>query len=208
MLRALLLAVLLWGGPPGRRQGSYSASAAKWINSFAGPFIPVMGPFTDCLDNKSEDLVKLNVKVSQHRNRQIDSQTQLQKITGNVTVAMPLTNKGWMYLKAASRSNNQWKDNAHILKFTNGMCRATAENMPGFVRSIYKLDPEKLLKSPCVIPPGVYLADETPVNFTVPRLPIFQYGTWRTEIGYNLGTEAKPRNIMCFMTDIYTVPKL
>lgn len=55
---------------------------------------------------------------------------------------------------------------------------------------------------------GLYIVDEVPVNFTVPKLTVFPYGMWRTEIGFDLGTDAKPRNIMCLMAEIYTVPKL
>ncbi|XP_034244199.1 uncharacterized protein LOC117646926 isoform X2 [Thrips palmi] len=162
----------------------------------------------DCPSGRSENLIRTTIQVSQFRNPKVEAQTTLQRVTGNITLDVPLTNKGVLYMKARSGSKDKWTDNMYTLKLTGGVCKAYMDHMPDLMRKIFKLEPEEHRNPSCVIPKGVYIAEDTPVNWSLPKLPIFPYGTWRTEVGIDIGTDVKPRNIMCFVVDVMTIPKL
>lgn len=49
----------------------------------------------------------------------------------------------------ASRSNNQWKENAFVLNFKNKACSEWRTNMPDFCRKLFKMAD----KGPCRIAP-------------------------------------------------------
>lgn len=136
-------------------------------------------------------------------------------------------------MRGSSRSQNQWKENAYFFKFPEGPCIALLEYYPDFSRKLYGLD-EKDRNKNCTVPTvgsvvisrsdpsdesqcpvamtslpqGLYTLNEVPMNWTIPKITVFPYGTYRFEVGFDLGTVAKPRNIMCFITEITTHPKL
>ncbi|XP_026280895.1 uncharacterized protein LOC113208204 [Frankliniella occidentalis] len=184
--------------------------ATKWINSFAGPWIATLGPINQCPGGRVGDIVRFNLLITQFRHPSIDSQKMLQRLTGNVTVDEELTNKGASILRFATRSNNQWKENALVLKFAIGCCRSLMDYFPGFTRNIYHLDPDDYQKGgkPCVIPKDVYYADEEPVNWTIPKVPVLPYGLFRLQFSFDMGTESNPKRIGCFLTETTIHPRL
>ncbi|KAK3912925.1 Major facilitator-type transporter ecdC [Frankliniella fusca] len=207
-LQALLLTSLL--GPLTTKHRVESKPATKWINSYAGPYIVTMASWREC-DNVRMDEVaaRLLFELTQFRSHGLDVQKKLQRITGNATLIQPLTDKGSIVIRAASRSNNQWKENALILKFPK-VCQSLMDSFPDFVRKIYKIEPDDFRKNskPCVIPKGVYEAEDVPVNWTMPRITVLPYSTWRMQFIFDWGTDAKPRPVQCFITEVTTHPKL
>ncbi len=55
---------------------------------------------------------------------------------------------------------------------------------------------------------GFYEANDIPVNWTVPQIAVLPYGTWRASVIFDWGTDARPRLISCFITELTTHPKL
>ncbi|XP_026280914.1 uncharacterized protein LOC113208220 isoform X1 [Frankliniella occidentalis] len=184
--------------------------ATKWINSFAGPWVATLGPLKQCPGGREDDVVRFNLLISQFRHPSVDAQKMVQRLSGNVTVDQQLNNKGASILRAATRSNNQWKENAMVLKFAIGCCQSLMEYFPDFTRNIYKLEPNEYQKGgkPCIIPKGIYYADEEPVNWTIPKVPVLPYGLWRLQFSFDLGTESNPKRIGCFITEATTHPRL
>ncbi|XP_026285475.1 uncharacterized protein LOC113211339 [Frankliniella occidentalis] len=170
---------------------------SKAINSLIGPYIVHAERFYMCEPNSSLLPWTLNLRGS-HFNPYKPKELQL--LTGNVTgVNGTLNDHGWMKIVMDIRANNQWKENAFVFNFQKSACRAAREHSPNFWKHILKGED----RGPCILPPGVYEAHNTPVDWSFPKFPSMPYGYWRFRLKFGKAQDLYG----CWVIDAKTIPK-
>ncbi|XP_052122250.1 uncharacterized protein LOC127749169 [Frankliniella occidentalis] len=183
----VLLALVCQEGNPG-----------KVIHSVIGPYIAYSERFYMCEPNSSLLPWTLNLRGS-HFNPYKPKKLQL--LTGNVTGVNVLLDKhGWTKIILDIRSNNQWKENAFVFNFNKkGACQVCKEQGPNFYKQIFKGED----KGACIIQPGVYEANNTPVDWINPKVPLMPYGSYRFRL-----TFGNAENLYaCWVIHAKTIPK-
>ncbi|XP_052126783.1 uncharacterized protein LOC127750141 [Frankliniella occidentalis] len=96
-------------------------------------------------------------------------------------------------------SNNQWKENAYVFKFSQP-CRNFKENVPGFYEQLLR---KREVKGACLFRPGVYEINDAPMNWTFPNIPIMPYRQYRVRI-----MVGKAENLhACWVVECRTIPR-
>ncbi|XP_026283710.1 uncharacterized protein LOC113210098 isoform X1 [Frankliniella occidentalis] len=168
----------------------------KIINSVIGPYIAYGERFYMCEPNNRLLPCRWNIRAS-HFNPY--KPKELQRLTGNVTSTVTVNDDCWAKVVVDVRSNNQWKENAFVFNFNDGACRVLKENIPAFYKQVLKGKDE----GGCTIPPGVYEVNNTPVDWSFPKVPLLPYGSWRFRL-----TFGKAENLYaCFVINAKNVPK-
>ncbi|XP_026289822.1 uncharacterized protein LOC113214601 isoform X2 [Frankliniella occidentalis] len=173
----------------------------KRYNSLVGPYVAYGELFYSCDPNNTTLPWNWHLRAS-HFNPYKPKELQL--VTGNVTgVNVAIDDSCWAKVVVDLWSNNQWKENAFIFYFKNGACHALTDNMPGFYEQFFKTQMMQENKGRCIVKPGVYKVNNTPVDWTFPRVPIIPYGRYRFRL-----SAGKAENVYgCVMADARTVPK-
>ncbi|XP_052120995.1 uncharacterized protein LOC127748965 [Frankliniella occidentalis] len=168
----------------------------KSIRSFAGPFISYADRFYQC---EKEGKWSWNMRVS-HFNPQ--KPKQLQVLSGNLTAPVPIDDSAWVRVNLDVRNNNQWKENSLVIDFKDKACSMIATHIPGFYHLMFDKD-GKAPKSPCVIPAGVYVANQEPVDWTFPKFPVLPYGHYQFKIKIGSAKDL----IACLIVECHVIPK-
>ncbi|XP_034240745.1 uncharacterized protein LOC117644986 [Thrips palmi] len=113
----------------------------------------------------------------------------------------------WLYVDLALRNNNEWKENAFMIKFPNVGCTALRDQAPsvfGIIAKSTGAPTDK--KERCFIPKGQYDVNG-PVNWTFPNFPIMPYGRYRLHLR-TLGDPYKdPIVRYCAILDCEIIPR-
>ncbi|XP_026288122.1 uncharacterized protein LOC113213315 [Frankliniella occidentalis] len=189
MLFLLVLLVLIC------QKGIYG----KVMNSLIGPYISHVDRFYNCEQDNHLLPWEWHLRGS-HFNPHKPKELQL--ITGNVTgVNVTLDNSYWGKVILDSRSNNQWKENNFIFYYRRNACQALRSNLPNFFEQIFKKRADD--KSACILKPGVYDVNSTPVDWTFPNVPIFPYGQYRFRMMFGIGANLQA----CLVAETKVLPK-
>ncbi|KAK3921736.1 Urease subunit beta [Frankliniella fusca] len=124
---------------------------------------------------------------------------ELQLLSGNMTLTVPITDSLAGNASLDRWSNNQWKENAFVGVFPNGACRHTRGNIPGVFEVFFKPGNTDV----CRIEAGVYQVEREPVDWTFPNVPIMPYGFYRFKITYYKGNDQH----FCGAVDCHVIPK-
>ncbi|KAE8737286.1 hypothetical protein FOCC_FOCC017251 [Frankliniella occidentalis] len=145
--------------------------------------------------------MKIYVRPSHFRNP-AQVQTELQRMTGNITFHLPGNDSFWIYLKLDVRNNNQWKENAFVFNIPGGGCTAMRTYAPEAYQTVFKRDPN--LRETCTFPKGIHQINDMPLNFSFPKMAVMQYGHWRVQFTGGI----RRRTTLCMMAEAKTLPKL
>ncbi|XP_034241228.1 uncharacterized protein LOC117645270 [Thrips palmi] len=118
---------------------------SRQINTLAGPYIAYGNRWDTCPSENVELPVRLG-----HFNplRPYDPQT----LSGEVTYKEDFGDNYITSVTVAKRSNNQWKENFFVAKFTRMGCSAVRDNIPNLFRIVVKYNPGMGSKKTCSIP--------------------------------------------------------
>ncbi|XP_052128318.1 uncharacterized protein LOC113205824 isoform X4 [Frankliniella occidentalis] len=170
----------------------------KGINSMIGPYTAYGERFYMCEPDNRPLPWRWHFRAT-HFNPY--KPKELQRLTGNVTTTIgTFDDNCWMKVIVDARSNNQWKENAYIFNFRKNACRVLKENAPGFYEQVLK---KREVKGVCAFNPGVYEADNAPIDWSFPNVPILPYGQYRFRV--MVGRD-KTLNA-CWAADARTIPK-
>ncbi|XP_052130795.1 uncharacterized protein LOC127751367 isoform X2 [Frankliniella occidentalis] len=99
--------------------------------------------------------------------------------------SISIDDSAWVRVNLDVRNNNQWKENAFIFDFKDKACSMISSHIPGFYHVVFDKD-GKAPKSPCIIPAGVYVVNQEPIDWTFPNFPVLPYGHYqfKIRIGY------------------------
>ncbi|XP_034240133.1 uncharacterized protein LOC117644631 [Thrips palmi] len=129
----------------------------------------------------------------------------LQVITSNLSLTRDVEDNFWLYLDLAVRNNNEWKENAFIVKFANIGCTTIRDQAPGIYGIIAKSTGAPTDKNKrCFIPKGQYDVNG-PVNWTLPNFPIMPYGRYRIHLRARGDPNSPVR--YCAIVDCEAIPK-
>ncbi|XP_034231402.1 uncharacterized protein LOC117639642 [Thrips palmi] len=104
------------------------------------------------------------------------------------------------------RSNNQWKENFFLMKFSNMGCSAMRNQIPDLYRIFVETTgAPKSKKVPCVIRAGHYIWKNESVNWNFPNVPIVPYGHYRFRLRCAANDTGKVH--MCVEVDGHAIPK-
>ncbi|KAK3914354.1 Succinyl-diaminopimelate desuccinylase [Frankliniella fusca] len=106
-----------------------------------------------------------------------------------------------MHIVLDVRSNNVWKENAFIFDFKDKACSVAQKNIPGFFKLFFGAIVQK--KGSCSVDPGVYVADQQPIDWTFPTFPVMPYGYYRFRLTAGTGKV----KAMCFMCECHVIPR-
>ncbi|XP_052126728.1 uncharacterized protein LOC127750128 [Frankliniella occidentalis] len=170
----------------------------KAINSFAGPYICYVDRFYNC-ENNVELAWTFRLRVS-HFNPQ--KPRELQRLTGNITgVNTTVDDSLGVKIIVDLWAQNQWKQNAFIYPFPDKGCTLIRVLVPHFYSQILK---QKETKGKCILKPGIYEANNTPVEWVFPKVPIFPYGRYRTAVIFSKAE----KQVGCFTAEAVMIPKV
>ncbi|XP_052127427.1 uncharacterized protein LOC113209068 [Frankliniella occidentalis] len=170
----------------------------KAINSFAGPYIFYAERIYMC-ENNAEMAWRWHFRAS-HFNPQ--KPRELQRLTGNLTgVNVTIDDSLGAKILLDIWAQNQWKENAFLFSFKDKACTLIRVLAPTFYGQILK---QKETKGDCILKPGIYEANDTPVEWVFPKVPIMPYGRYRMKI--LLGTA--PKLYGCFTAVATMIPKV
>ncbi|XP_052128321.1 uncharacterized protein LOC113203124 isoform X1 [Frankliniella occidentalis] len=181
-----------------RLTGNVTATGGLLDDSDWGPYIAYVERFYMC-EPDNRPLPWRWVLRATHFNP--FKPKELQRVTGNLTFSSGLLDDSdWVKVIVDTRSNNQWKENAYVLKFNDHACRAIKVNIPGFYEQFLK---KREVKGACLFRPGVYETNDAPLNWTFPNVPALPYGQYRFRLMIG-----KAKNLYaCFVADARAVPK-
>ncbi|XP_052132008.1 uncharacterized protein LOC113209330 [Frankliniella occidentalis] len=128
---------------------------------------------------------------------------ELQLLTGNVTGVNVTVDDGfWIKLMLALRSNNQWKDNYLVFTLNDKACTNFKVHMPGLYKILF--GPNLNLKEECLLKPGTYNVNNTPIDWTFPKFPVMPYGRFKVKL-----TMGKAEQLAtCLFIELRHMPKL
>ncbi|KAK3922671.1 Spermidine/putrescine import ATP-binding protein PotA [Frankliniella fusca] len=178
------------------RYSTVQGEGSKAINSFAGPYIAYADRIYMC-DPDRQHKMAWALRTSHFNPRK---PAELQLISGNLTLTLPLTDSLAGNATVDRWANNQWKENAFQGVFPNGACRHTRRNIPGFFELFFRPGNTDV----CRVEAGVYQVERRPVNWTFPNFPIFPYGFYRFKIRFIKGNDL----LFCGAVDCHAIPKL
>ncbi|XP_034250665.1 uncharacterized protein LOC117651055 isoform X1 [Thrips palmi] len=146
----------------------YFGVHGKTINSYAGPWNVVVEKMYDCgaKHNWSVSMRFSHYNPARH--------SELQHARGWFNATTPMTDDTWMHVALDAWSNNMWKENAFVFKFSNHGCSVAWKYVPDVLQHFF---PGARHTSPC-IPVGLYETD-APVRWSVPSIPVMVYGQYR-----------------------------
>ncbi|XP_034231403.1 uncharacterized protein LOC117639643 [Thrips palmi] len=177
---------------------AFQRSQGKSINSFAGPYIVYVNTFEMC---PSDGTHTSHLRLS-HFNpaRPFSRQT----LTGNVTLRKDFTDNYMIFVDLATRSNNQWKENAFIMNFPKVGCSTWREQVPEFFHFFANISGASEDKNkPCRIPAGEYIFKNEPMKWRTPNFKVMPYGRYRMRIKIRDG----PTVVGCNELDCEAIPR-
>ncbi|XP_034248324.1 uncharacterized protein LOC117649548 [Thrips palmi] len=135
---------------------------SKQINTFAGPYI-AYGVQPICCPSENE---QFSLRLS-HFNPQRPYDPQM--ISGYLTFKEDFGDGYMTSVAIDKRSNNQWKENFFLMKFSNMGCSAMRNQIPDLYRIFVETTgAPKSKKVPCVIRAGHYIWKNESVNWNFP----------------------------------------
>ncbi|XP_052131207.1 uncharacterized protein LOC113209239 isoform X2 [Frankliniella occidentalis] len=164
-----------------------------------GPYVTYGERFYTCEPDNRLLPWTLRLRGS-HFNPQKPKEAQL--ITGNVTaVNETFDDSCWIKVILDLRSNNQWKENNFVFSFRRNACHALRSNIPKFYEHIFKKRADD--KGACILKPGVYAVNNTPIDWSFPNVPIFPYGQYRFRMTFGRGEDL----FACWVAETKCLPK-
>ncbi|KAK3908601.1 Eukaryotic translation initiation factor 3 subunit E [Frankliniella fusca] len=116
------------------RYSTVQGEGSKAINSFAGPYTAYADRIYMC-DPDRQYRMKWVLRTTHFNPRK---PAELQLMSGNMTLTVPITDSLAGNATVDRWANNQWKENAFKAVFPNGACQHTRRNIPGFFKLLFR----------------------------------------------------------------------